>query len=44
MFNKVRIGELGQLYSGKIANINDENGNLKLFEYDMSPEFVYYNS
>ena len=44
VFNSVKIGELGQLYWENIAQMKDENGNFKPCEYDMSPEFVYYNS
>ena len=44
VFNSVKIGELGQLYWDNVAQIKDENGILRPCEYDMSPEFVYYNS
>ncbi len=43
-FGTVRVGDLGQLYWKDAATMKDENGNSISCEYDMSPEFVYFNS
>jgi len=43
-FNSVRVGSLGQLYWENSAEMKDEKGNIIPCEYDLSPEFVYYNS
>jgi hypothetical protein len=43
-FKKVKIGSLGQIMWGQIAEMKDKNGKLILCEFDMSPEFVYHNS
>jgi hypothetical protein len=44
VFSKVKIGEFGQIYWENIAEIKDLNGKSIPCEYDLSPEFVYYNS
>ncbi|MCX6350280.1 MAG: DUF2442 domain-containing protein [Bacteroidetes bacterium] len=43
-FKQVKIGELGQILWQDAAWMEDENGNTILCEFDISPEFVYYNS
>lgn len=44
IFRQVKIGELGQLYWENVAEMKDLNGHMISCEYDLSPEFVYYNS
>jgi hypothetical protein len=44
VFFTAQIGELGQIYWNNIASIKDINGELVACEYDLSPEFFYYNS
>ncbi len=44
VFTQVKIGEFGQLYWDGMAEMKDENGNLFVCEYDMSPEFIYHHS
>ena len=44
VFDSVKVGAFGQLFWENIAEIKDEMGNVIVCEYDLSPEFVYYNS
>lgn len=43
-FKQVSIGVFGELYWENAAYFKNENGELIPCEYDLSPEFVYYNS
>ena len=42
-FNLVKIGVLGQIQWDGIGEIKDNDGSAILCEYDISPEFVYFN-
>ena len=43
VFCKAKIGELGQLYWNNVATMKQGNTTIAC-EYDISPEYVYYNS
>jgi len=43
LFNKVRIGEFGEIVWDKIV-ITNQNGIDIFWDYDISPEFAYENS
>jgi hypothetical protein len=43
-FCQVQLGELGQIYWADAAQMKDEKGNWMSCEFDISPEFIYYNS
>ena len=43
-FVTVALGELGQLYWNNTAKMKDAQGNYFVCEYDVSPEFIYFNS
>ncbi len=44
IFKSAKIGELGEIYWSDIAEIRDLDGKTKLCQYDISPEFAYFNS
>lgn len=44
VFKSAKTGEFGEIYWSDAAEIKDLNGNLIPCEYDISPEFAYYNS
>jgi hypothetical protein len=44
IFKSAKIGEFGELYWANAAEIKDLNGKIIPCEYDISPEFAYYNS
>ena len=44
IFSEVKIGDMGQLYWANSSTMKDENGNLIQCEYDISPEFIFYNA
>lgn len=44
VFDSVKIGDFGQLYWENVAQMKDLDGSMISCEYDMSPEFVYYDS
>ena len=43
VFNTVRIGEFGEIVWDKIVK-NSRAGEVKYWDYDISPEFAYENS
>jgi len=43
VFNKVRIGEMGELVWDSIIQ-SEFNGETSLLDYDISPEFAYFNA
>ena len=43
-FKQVKIGQFGELYWADAAYMQDSNEELLLCEFDLSPEFVYYNA
>ena len=44
VFKEVKIGSMGQLYWSNCSTMKDEAGNIISCEYDISPEFIFYNS
>lgn len=44
VFKSAKIGEFGELFWHNSAEMKDLNGNIIPCEYDISPEFAYYNS
>jgi hypothetical protein len=44
VFEKVKIGEFGQLYWQNIGEIRELNDTVSPCDYDISPEFVYAHS
>ena len=43
-FKQAAIGAFGQLYWADAAYFKNEKGELVNCEFDLSPEFIYYNS
>ncbi len=43
-FNKAAIGNFGELFWENAAYIRDLKGEMISCEFDLSPEFVYFNS
>ena len=43
-FVSVELGELGQLFWKNAAKMKDEKGNYFICEFDVSPEYFYFNS
>jgi len=43
-FNKVKLGSLGEIYWEGIGEIRGLNGEIEPCNYDISPEFAYFNS
>ena len=43
-FKQASIGVFGELYWKNAAYFRNENNELIPCEYDLSPEFIYYNS
>jgi len=43
-FKNAKIGDFGEIYWDKSAQIVDTNGTPVLCNYDISPEFVYHKS
>ena len=43
-FMKAKLGPFGQLYWNNAAQIMDCNGKAIDCEFDLSPEFIFYNS
>ncbi len=44
VFNKVKVGSLGELYWDGVAEMKDLHGNMISCEYDICPDFVYMHS
>lgn len=44
VFNKVKLGDFGQIYWDGIAKMRTLDGNLIPTEYDICPDFAYMNS
>ena len=44
VFKKAKIGQFGEIYWEKIGEIKELDGSISLCEFDVSPEFVFYNS
>lgn len=42
--NNVKVGDLGEIYWENLAEIKNPDGSIESCNYDISPEFVYYNS
>jgi hypothetical protein len=43
-FNNAKIGEFGEIYWEEIVEIKEIDGSISSCVYDISPEFVFYNS
>ena len=43
VFKKAKIGAFGEVYWENVGEITELDGSISLCEYDVSPEFVYYN-
>ena len=44
VFEKVKLGDFGELYWDEIGEIKELNGSISSCNYDISPEFVYAHS
>ncbi len=44
VFYSAKIGEFGEIYWADIAEIINLDGSVQSCEYDISPEFAYFNS
>jgi hypothetical protein len=44
VFDKVKLGDFGELFWDEIGEIQELNGSISSCNYDISPEFVYANS
>jgi GR25 family glycosyltransferase involved in LPS biosynthesis len=44
VFKEAKIGQFGEIYWENIGEIKELDGSVSLCEFDVSPEFVFYNS
>ncbi len=44
IFKTAKIGVFGEIYWSNIAEIKDVDGRVQSCNYDISPEFAYFNS
>jgi hypothetical protein len=44
VFNSAKIGQFGEIYWEEIGEIQELDGTISKCNYDISPEFVFYNS
>jgi hypothetical protein len=44
VFKNAKIGQFGEIYWEEIGEIQELDGTISKCNYDISPEFVFYNS
>ena len=44
LFKTAKLGEFGEIYWANMGEITELDGQVKACDYDISPEFAYYNA
>ncbi len=44
VFKKAKLGQFGEIYWEEIGEIQELDGTISSCDYDISPQFVFYNS